>query len=53
MKRVKDINKDSLKAFKKASRELEIEMHGKPICHMKIQKSKKIYDRNKNKSIDI
>ena len=40
---------DALKAYKKASREEEIKLHGKPISYTKIIVSKKVYNRNKNK----
>ena len=44
--------KDFLKANRKASREEEIEAHGKPIIFRKlIHKSKKVYNR-KNYKID-
>lgn len=41
----KDINDAALKAYKKKSREDEIEAHGKPIKHHSIVKSKKQYTR--------
>jgi uncharacterized protein (DUF1697 family) len=41
----KDTNDAALKIYKKKSREEEIEMHGKPINHHSIQKSKKQYSR--------
>ena len=44
---------DYIKANRKASRELEIEFFGKQITHHKIYKSKKVYDRNKFKKIEI
>ena len=39
----------ALKAARKASREEEIRLHGKPINYTKIVTSKKVYNRNKNK----
>ena len=44
---------DYIKAVRKADREREIEMHGKVISIKppKTQKSKKAYDRKKNKRI--
>ena len=41
----KDINDAALKAYKKKSREEEIEAHCKPIRHHSIVKSKKQYTR--------
>ena len=41
---------DQIKVARKASREEEIKMHGKPIRYTKIAKSKKVYDRKKNKA---
>ena len=44
--------KDLIKANRKASREEEIEKHGKPINHNNVFKSKKTYtrkDKHKNK----
>lgn len=43
--------KDYILAVKKAERELEIELHGKQISTRptRIHKSKKVYDRKKNK----
>ena len=45
MKNKTDIMIDALKAFKKASREEEIKLHGKPINHIKVFKNKKKYNR--------
>lgn len=42
-----NLPKDAIKAAKKAARDEEIAMHGKSICYMHVQKSKKIYDRKK------
>ena len=40
-----DVNDAALKAYKKKSREEEIERHGKPIRHHSIVRSKKQYTR--------
>lgn len=42
---------DYIKANRKASREAEIEMYGKPISHLKVIQSKKAYNRKKEKNI--
>lgn len=44
---------DYILAVKKAERELEIELHGKQISTRptRIHKSKKVYDRKRNKGI--
>ncbi len=39
-----------VKAAKKASREEEIKIHGKPIHYLKIKESEKVYNRKKNKA---
>ena len=46
---------DYLKAIKKADREYEIALYGKQISFQstRVHKSKKVYDRNKMKSISI
>ena len=41
---------DVVKASRKLSREEEIRLHGKPIGYLKIEKSKKMYNRKKNKA---
>lgn len=41
---------DYLKANRKANREIEIETFGHSINYSKVQKSKKIYDRKKQKA---
>ena len=47
----KRITKDDyVKANRKASREAEIEMHGHPICHKRVHKSEKVYNRKKIKA---
>ncbi|NDV83671.1 hypothetical protein [Bacteroides sp. 51] len=43
---------DYIKAARKGSREAEIELYGHPLNHHKIVKSKKVYDRKKNKADD-
>lgn len=45
----KDKDLAALKAFKRGSREAEIEMFGKSINHHKVFKSKKIYSRKNYK----
>ena len=55
MKKKTDIMIDALKAYKKASREEEIKLHGKPINHIKVFKNKKKYNRkhkHKNSKYD-
>lgn len=43
---------DVIKAVRKASRELEIELHGHPVNHVSVYKSKKTYTRKeKHKGI--
>lgn len=44
-KRKKHSEMDVIKAVRKASRELEIELHGHPINHVSTHKSKKTYTR--------
>ena len=41
---------DYIKANRKASREEEIERHGRPLAHNHVHKSKKAYDRKKLKA---
>ncbi len=43
---------DYLRANRKASREAEIDYFGHALCHTRVHKSKKIYDRNKIKAGD-
>jgi hypothetical protein len=43
---------DYIKANKIASRKAEIEDHGHPVCHRKVHKSKKVYDRKSTKAGD-
>ena len=42
---------DYIKANRKASREAEIAAYGHPICHKRVHKSKKIYDRKRIKGV--
>lgn len=41
---------DYLRANRKASREEEIAAYGHPICHKRVFKSKKVYDRKRSKA---
>ena len=52
MKRKKKMNKElfAVKAARKASREEEIRLHGKPVSYRKVEESKKVYNRRKNKA---
>lgn len=43
---------DYVKAARKGSREAEIELYGHPLNHHKVVKSKKAYNRKKNKADD-
>ena len=49
-KKKKDLQLAVLKAVRKSSREEEIRLHGKPICHRRVEKSKKVYDRKREKA---
>lgn len=53
--KTKITEKDYVNAMKKANRELEIAMFGKQVSMSKTSahKSKKVYDRKKNKKITI
>lgn len=42
---------DYIKANRKASREDELERHGRPVGHARVHKSKKVYDRKRLKAI--
>jgi hypothetical protein len=44
--------KDYIKAHRIASREAEIDDHGHPVCHGRVHKSKKTYNRKRNKAGD-
>ena len=52
MKRKKKMNKElfAVKAARKTSREEEIRQHGKPVSYRKVEESKKVYNRRKNKA---
>ncbi|MDD4033286.1 MAG: hypothetical protein PHS48_08605 [Bacteroidales bacterium] len=41
-----------LKANRKASREEEIRQHGHPVCYQRVHRSKRVYNRKKNKADD-
>jgi len=43
---------DYIKANRIASRDAEIEEHGHPVCHKRVHRSKKIYDRKRKKADD-
>ena len=53
--KTKITEQDYVIATRKANRELEIAMFGKQVsmCKTRTHKSKKAYDRKKNKKIDI
>ena len=53
--RTRITEQDYLTAMRKASRELEIELHGKQVsmCKARTHKSKKVYDRKKFKRVTI
>jgi hypothetical protein len=52
MKKRRVTEKDYIKAVRRASREAEIEAHGKPVAaRLHIQRSKRAYNRKKSKSI--
>lgn len=50
MKKQKITQQDYLKAHRKASREEEIERHGRPATLRAVHKSKKTYDRKREKA---
>lgn len=50
MKKMKITQLDYVKANRKASREAEIESHSRPVSHSRVKKSKKVYDRKRNKA---
>ncbi|MCD7794222.1 MAG: hypothetical protein LUH46_05060 [Alistipes sp.] len=50
MKKQKISQQDYLKAHRKASREEEIEQHGRPARFRAVHKSKKAYDRKREKA---
>lgn len=53
MKRKNKISvSDYIRANRKASRDEEISQFGHPLCHTRVHKSKKVYDRKKMKAGD-
>ena len=44
---------DVVKSVRKQSRQEEIDLHGKPLNYTKIVKSKKTYNRKKDKHVDV
>ena len=50
MKRKKKMNKElfAVNAARKASREEEIRLHGKPVSYRKVEESKKVYKDRKS-----
>lgn len=50
MKNMTISQSDYIKANRKGSREAEIENHNHPICHKRVHKSKKVYDRKRSKA---
>ncbi|MEG2121582.1 MAG: hypothetical protein RRZ64_05960 [Rikenellaceae bacterium] len=50
MKKMKTKELDYIKASRKGSREAEIEDHARPISFKRVHKSKKVYDRKRNKA---
>ena len=55
MKKKQITQEDYIKAVKKADREFEIEQYGKQksLAPTKVHKSKKVYNRKKNKEINF
>ena len=53
--KTKITEQDYVNAMKRANRELEIAMFGKQVsmCKTRTHKSKKVYDRKKNKRVTI
>ena len=51
-KKMKFTQEDYLKANRKASREEEIEKHGRPVSFNRIHVSKKVYNRKRIKAGD-
>jgi len=51
-KSFKITQEDYIKANRKASREAEIEMHSRPVRINRVHKSKKAYDRKKQRADD-
>ena len=52
MKKQKITQNDYIKAHRKASREEEIQNHTHPINYGRVQQSKKVYNRKKDKADD-
>ena len=52
MKSFKITQEDYIKANRKASREAEIEQHSRPVRFNRVHKSKKAYDRKKQRADD-
>lgn len=52
MKTTKITARDYIKANRKASRKAEIGNHGRPVSFCRVHKSKKVYDRKKQKADD-
>ena len=50
MKKRRITEKDYIKAIRRASRQAEIEEHGKPLSHRHVHRSKKLYSRKKIKT---
>ena len=52
MKTTRITARDYIKANRKASREAEIGNHGRSVSFCRVHKSKKVYDRKKQKADD-
>ncbi len=52
MKSKKNMQRDYIKANRKASREAEIENHSRPINFSRVHQSKKVYDRKRMRADD-
>jgi hypothetical protein len=50
MKKRRITEKDYIKAIRRASRQAEIELHGKPVGGQRVHRSKKLYSRKKSKA---
>lgn len=46
----KDITRDILRTVRKNSREEEIRLHGRPLPKSSVRRSKKVYDRKREKA---
>ncbi len=51
MKKRRITEKDYIKAVRRASREAEIEAHGKPPARTRVHRSKRAYDRKRSKRL--